>query len=282
MSRNFTYALLTLSLFLLLSVADIPLQLDAESSSFTAAADPQALKNPAVLKILQEGKAKMQEGVNAWNPEFFQEAKDLFLSCLMQEKPENAYLDYYVALADFRLASFNLASGNSAESERYILEGQKYLEKALALDSAFGEAEALYGYLIGMEVALHPDQAMTLGMKSLALLNAAVAKNPDNPRIHFLMGFYLLYVPEAFGGGQDSALEYFEKGAALFEKEIITDPLLPSWGREETLTSAALIYKQKNNEAKALELLKKALTVNPGYGRAKAELAALEKKDLAG
>lgn len=267
-------------LFLILILASFPLLSSAESIWLKVeAADGQSLKNPAVIKNLEEAKAKLQAGVNSWKPEFFQEAKDLFLNCMMQEKPENAYLDYYVALADFRLASFSLASGNSAECERYIIEGQKYLEKALTLDSAFGEAEALYGYLVGMEVALHPDQAMTLGMKSLEYLNRALEKDPNNPRVHFLKGIYQLYVPEAYGGGPDSALQFLEKAVSLFEKESVTDPLKPTWGRDETLTNAAMIYKQKKNEAKAVELLKKALAVNPDYGRAKAELATLEKKD---
>jgi len=270
----------TACLFLILILASFPLLSSAESIRLKVeAADGQSLKNPAVIKNLEEAKAKLQAGVNTRKLELFQEARDLFLNCLMQEKPENAYLLYYVALADFRLASSYLIAGNAAESERNIGEGQKYLEKAMALDPQFGEAEALYGYLMGMNLAFHPDQAMTLGMKSLEYLNRAVEKDPNNPRVHFLKGIYQLYVPEDYGGGPDSALQFLEKAVSLFEKESVTDPLKPTWGRDETLTNAAMIYKQKKNEAKAVELLKKALAVNPNYGRAKAELAALEKKD---
>ncbi len=267
-------------LFLILILAFFPLLSSAESiGPKVKAADGQSLKNPAVIKNLEEAKAKLQAGVNTRKLEFFQEARDLFLNCLMQEKPENPYLLYYVALADFRLASSYLIAGNAAESERNIGEGQKYLEKAMALDPQFGEAEALYGYLMGMSLAFHPDQAMTLGMKSLEYLNGASDKDPDNPRIYFLKGNYQLYVPEEYGGGVDSALQFLEKAVSLFEKENVADPLKPNWGRDETLTNAAMIYKQKKNEAKAAELLKKALAVNPDFGRAKAELAALEKKD---
>ena len=238
----------------------------------------QALNDPAVFKSFQEAKVKLQAGVNAWNPDLFKEARDLFLGCLMRTKPENAFLDYYIALADLQLASHAIASGDMAECERAALEGQQYLEKAMALDPKFAEAKALYGYLIGMQLAVHPEQAMILGMKSMQQMEEALTAEPDNPRIQFIKGFYQLYVPEAFGGGPDSALPFLEKAIELFEKEKIANPLKPSWGRDVALTNAALIYKDKKNEAKAIELLKKALAVNPDYGQAKAELAALEKK----
>jgi len=238
----------------------------------------QALKDPAVLKSFEEAKAKLQAGINTWDRGLFKEARDLFLGCLMRIRPENAYLDYYVALADLQLASHAISTQDMAECERAALEGQQYLEKAMALDPSFAEAEALYGYLIGMQLAVHPEEAMTLGMKSMQHLDKALAAEPDNPRIQFLKGFYQLYVPEAFGGGPDSALPFFEKAIELFEKEKISDPLRPSWGREAALTNAALIYKNKKNEAKAIELLKKALAVNPSYGQALRELAVLEKK----
>jgi len=253
--------------------------LAAASLSFSiAASGEQVLKDPAVLKSFEEAKAKWQAGINTWDRGLFKEARDLFLGCLMRTRPENVFLDYYVALADLQLASHAISTQDMVECKRAALEGQQYLEKAMALDPAFAEAEALYGYLIGMQLAVHPEEAMTLGMKSMEHMEKALAAEPDNPRIQFLKGFYQLYVPEAFGGGPDSALPFFEKAIDLFEKEKISDPLRPSWGREAALTNAALIHKNKKNEAKAIELLKKALAVNPSYGQALREIAALEKK----
>jgi len=40
----------------------------------------------------------------------------------------------------------------------------------------------------------------------------------------------------------------------------------------------ALVHKGKKNEAKAIELLKKALAANPDYWHARYELEQLEKK----
>lgn len=228
---------------------------------------------------IQAAKSKLQAGINTWSLETLKEARDMFIECLMKDKTQNAYLLYYVALADYRLTVFSFSSGDSAEAERYYTEAQQYLEKLMALDPALGEAFALYGYLLGMELALHPDRAMALGPKSFEYFDQAMEKDPSNPRVFLLKGIYQLYVPEAYGGGPASALEFLEKAASLFEKETVADPIKPSWGKDEAYTYLGMVYKKKNELAKAREMLMKALAVNPDFGLAKSELAAMEKKD---
>jgi len=244
-----------------------------------AASGPQDLKDPAVVKSFEAAKAKLQAGINTWNKEVSQEARDLFLGCLMRTKPENAYLNYYVALADFWLASYAIASEEMAECERMSIDGQKYAEKAMALEPSLAEADALYGYLVGMQLASQTEKDVMLGMKSMQHMEQALAAEPDNPRIQFLKGFYQRYLPEAFGGGADSALPYLEKAIELFDKEKVSGLLKPSWGKDVTLLNAALIYKDKKDTAKAVELLKKALAANPDYWHAQYELEQLQKKE---
>jgi len=147
----------------------------------SAAGGGQALNDPAVRKSFDEAKGKLQAGVNTWNREVSNEARDLFISCLVRTKAENAYLNYYVALADFWLATYAIASDEKAECGRMAADGLKYLEKALAIDPSFAEAEALSAYLLGMQVAVEPEQAVILGMKSMQLMEKALAADPGNP-----------------------------------------------------------------------------------------------------
>jgi len=233
--------------------------------------------DPGVLKNLVEAKSQLQTAIDTWDAGLMAEARDRFLGCLLQDKSGTAYLPYYVALADYCLATFHMAAGNAAESDPRIAEGEAYLEKATKTAPDFAEALALFGYFLGIEIANHPDRAMTLGMQSFEYFDRAESVAGSNPRVHLLRGIYQLYVPEAFGGGPDSSLGYLNTAIALFEKENVTDPLLPSWGKDEALTNAALAYKQKGDTAKAVELLKRALAVNPKSGRARGELAAIEK-----
>jgi len=237
----------------------------------------QAGGSASLVESVQEAKAKLQAGVNAWDLELLKTARNQFINCLLKAKTENASILYHVALADYRLITFYLSSSNNPEAEKSLIEAQKYLEKAMAVDPSFGEADALHGYLLGFEIALHPEKAMTLGMSSFEYFSKGFEKDPENPRIHLLKGISLFYTPEAYGGGTDNAIESLTRAAGLFDKEVVIDPLKPSWGKEEAYTYLGLAYKQKKDYKKAKEMLKKALEVNPEFGLAMKELSGLEK-----
>lgn len=239
---------------------------------------PQAEQSSKFIQALEEAKSKLQAGVNTWNVELLKESRDLFLNLFVRQKVENAYLHYYIALADYRLTTFYFSSNSKEEAERYNSEAQEYLETGMEKDPGFGESFALYAFLLGYEIALHPEMAMSLGPKSVEYSAKALEKDPDNPRINLMQGISLLYTPEAYGGGADKAIEFLEKTISLFEKENIKDALKPSWGKEEAYTFLARAYAQKKEYDKALELLRKALEVNPEFGMAKEMLRTLEKE----
>jgi tetratricopeptide (TPR) repeat protein len=88
---------------------------------------------------------------------------------------------------------------------------------------------------------------------------------------------YLLYVPEAFGGGPNASMPCLEKAIALFETEAVKDPIKPSWGRDEALAYLGVGWREKGDLEKAREFLKKALAVNPELSYARALLAELDK-----
>jgi len=238
------------------------------------ASSPQ---NQASIQSLRAAKAELQAGLNGWNSDRFAAARDLFIGLVLREKNPNAFLFYYVALADYRLATFHLGAGNSADADRFVAEGEQYLVKAMEADPNFGESFSLYGYVLGLEVALHQERAMEVGLSSMTNMDQGIAKAPDNPRVYYLKGTYLTYVPEEYGGGLERAIPLLEKAVSLFEKESIQDEIRPSWGREEALAFLGLTYKKKGDMAKAREFLRKALDVNPEFGLAKSELAALGK-----
>jgi len=237
----------------------------------------RAAGSDSLGQTIQAAKAELQAGVNTWDLERLKRARDLFINCLMKAKADNAYILYHIALADYRMITFYLSSANNPEAEKFLIEAQKYLEKAMAADSSFAEAGALYGYLLGFEIAFHPEKAMSLGMASFDYSAKALAKDPENPRIHLLKGISLFYTPEAYGGGADNALESLNKAVGFFEKDVANDALQPSWGKDEAYTYLGLAYKQKKDYGKAKEMLKKALEFNPDFGLAKKELSGLDK-----
>jgi len=225
-----------------------------------------------------EAKAALQKGFLLWDPEMMKSARDRFLALLLTEKSPDDGLFYDLAVADFRLASYFLASQNITETERYGMEARKYVQQALDKDPLSGESYALDAYLIGVEIALHPEQAMNLFSESINAFTAAFAKSPNNPRVHLLKALSVYYTPEAYGGGPGNAQEIFEKSLTLFEKEKASNPSRSSWGQEEAYAYLGLCFKQQGAPTKAREMLKKALAVSPNYAFAAHELQVLGDK----
>jgi hypothetical protein len=221
--------------------------------------------------------AELQKGVDTWDAATLGRARDLFLGLLVERREPASVLAMSVGLADLRLATLHLTRSAVADAERFVAEGTSYLERAMKADPKSGLAVALYGSILGLDIALHPDRAMTLGMASFSAMSRGVSLEPENPRIHLLQGQSLLYVPEAFGGGAAAAITSLQKALGLFEKEKTSEAGVPSWGLDETYTYLGLAYA-KTDPAKSRGFFEKALSVNPAMGLAKSELAKLAKR----
>ncbi|OGD16760.1 MAG: hypothetical protein A2Y69_02470 [Candidatus Aminicenantes bacterium RBG_13_59_9] len=241
-------------------------------------ADPQTGARAAELtaKILQ-ARDKLQEGWNTWNAETMKAGRDQFINLIIQGDGKNADLYYYAGLSEYRLAVYAYSSGRTDEAASAIGQAKKYLEKLMDIRPDWGEPYALYGTLLGFEIALNPDLGMELGMKTLSYFGQAESKEPRNPRVRLLKGSSLFYWPVEFGGGADNALRVLAEAVDLFEKDKPGDPLKPAWGLEEALTFMARAFSQKGEKEKALDCLKRALIANPNYGLARQELNALQK-----
>jgi imidazolonepropionase-like amidohydrolase len=231
------------------------------------------------LDIIKEAKAIMQQGMNQWEQKKLKKARDLFLILATKNKGKNDILQYYVALADFRLATYYIGASNRKEAETHITEGGKILEELIEKNPDFGEGYALYASFLGYEIALNNDRAMLLGYKSTQYYLKALEKDSKNPRIYLLKGASLLYTPEVFGGGANNALKYLKPSIEFFNLENIENPIRPSWGKAEAHTFMGLAYKKIKNFSKAHLHLKKALEINPGYRMALEQLKELEKDD---
>jgi len=225
-----------------------------------------------------EAKEKMKTGFNTWNPQLLKQARDIFLNLLVKESGNNRYLIYYIALSDYRLTTYYIASNRPEDAENCIQDGKKYLEKAMKTNPSIGELDALYASLLGYEIALHQEKGMVLGMKIYQYFAQAFKKSPNNPRVNLLKGLSVFYTPETYGGGANNALEYLEKSVDLFAKEIIKNRVEPSWGEEDAYTYLGMVYKQKKEFTKAKVYFKKALQLNPDFFFAVKELSEIGKE----
>lgn len=233
--------------------------------------------NPSLAQKIVEAKGILKTGVDTWNPETMKKARDRFLGLLAREGQNNLYLLYYVALCDYRLANYFIASQEMEKAETYIKESETYLLKAMKINPEFGELDALYAYMLGFEIALDQEKAMSLGLQIFQYMGKATTKSPDNPRVQYLKGISELYTPVQFGGGVDMAIKTLSRSVELFEKENLDEDYKPSWGKEEAYTFLGMAYNQKDEKEKAREMFIKALEINPDFGLAAEELRKIQE-----
>ena len=244
-------------------------------ASAAKACAPAAPGQALTAKII-EAKDRLQGGWTSWKEEEMKAGRDMFLKLILEQSSANADLCYYAALSDHRLIVYAFAAGKQAEASPLIAEARKYLEKAMELDPGRGELYALDATLLGYQIALDPQKGMELGMQILASFAQAESKEPDNPRVSLLKGESLMFWPVEYGGGPDNAIAVLDRALSLFEKEKVSDPVKPSWGKEEAFAFLGRAYAQKGAREKAVEYMKKALETSPHFRLAQDELQKLQ------
>jgi hypothetical protein len=114
---------------------------------------------------------------------------------------------------------------------------------SLAQDPAFVESKiaegSCYGYLMYLNMK-DPARMQEMIQHSSPLLKEAMAAEPDNPRLLWVLGPIRWSSPPERGGGQDKAFELYDRGLATIRKSpAVNDPLQPSWGEAELLMNRA-------------------------------------------
>jgi hypothetical protein len=114
---------------------------------------------------------------------------------------------------------------------------------SLAQDPAFAESKiaagSCYGYLVYLNMK-GQARMQELIQHSSPLLKEAMAADPDNPRLLWVLGPIRWSSPPERGGGQDKAFDLYNRGLDIIRKTPATsDPLQPSWGEPELLMNRA-------------------------------------------
>ena len=130
------------------------------------------------------------------------------------------------------------------ELEEDLKKAISEFDAALAADPGFVDAKVAAAACLLNLVFIHQnDVAQLRGLlaRALPLMNQAEIAEPDNPRLLWVLGSSRWYNPPERGGGQELAIQTYEKGlrVARQRKRGNTDPLNPSWGEPELLMNLA-------------------------------------------
>jgi hypothetical protein len=102
------------------------------------------------------------------------------------------------------------------------------------VEAKIGEYSCVTMLAYGVDLK-NPEVRSALNARRGELLKEVQAREPQNPRLHWVAGASIWYTPEEYGGGQEKAMAMYETGLdeARKERTMAADALDPTWGEAE-------------------------------------------------
>jgi len=169
------------------------------------------------------------------------------LKRFMEDQKLASHIRYWRGFAQWRRAinGFNDAV-DPKELEQNLNSALDEFKIAMEKDPTFVDAKvgtiSCLGFLAFMN---RKDQARAKELvgRILPLVKEADETAPDNPRLIWVHGPILWNSSPERGGGQDKAIQNYQRGLEACSKiKKSDDPLEPSWGKPELMMSLAYCY----------------------------------------
>ena len=227
--------------------------------------------------LIVSGRQMLQAGENAGDLDAMYAARATFERALA-DTGLSAWGHYYVALADYRIASLLVAGEENKAASEHLKSAVEHLKKATEIDPQVAEAYALLSSVYGRQMGLNPMKSMFIGPKSGKAIQKAKQLAPDNPRVVLSAAISDFNTPKMFGGSKEKGLQGLQRAAELFAQEEPTDPIQPVWGHREAYAWIGIAYQDRGELESARAAFEKALEIDPDFGWVKyALLPELEK-----
>lgn len=180
------------------------------------------------------------------------------------EGRSDAWLHYDFAYALHRKASALIVDDKTSQAEAILAEAVAAAARARELGGG-AQAQALEGALTGqLAGATGGFSMMRLGRRSFALLDAAVATAPEDPRVALLNGMTRLNAPAFVGGGAVRGEAELRRALRLYANDRATSPQ-PVWGRADAHIWLAIALHKQDKRPEARAELARALELAPGH-----------------
>lgn len=167
------------------------------------------------------------------------------LGSFSDDKELGTKVRYWRGFAMWRRAlnGFN-DSVDRSEIEQDLNQAVSEFDQAVAKDPGFVDAKVGAASSLLSLVFIHQkEHARVRGFltRALPLLKDAEAQEPLNPRLLWVLGSNTWYLPPERGGGQDKAIETYQRALKLARENNSRagDSITPSWGEPELLMNLA-------------------------------------------
>jgi hypothetical protein len=209
---------------------------------FFVAATPADDAREQAARIIAQIQGADYEGDRAAMQRGYDELKPF-----MEDQKLVSRIRYWRGFAQWRRAinGFNDAV-DPKELEQNLNSALDEFKVAIEKDPTFVDAKvgtiSCLGFLAFMNRKDQPRAKELVG-QILPLVKEADEIAPDNPRLIWVHGPILWNSPPERGGGQDKAIQNYQRGLEVCSKiKTSDDPLEPSWGKPELMMSLAYCY----------------------------------------
>lgn len=182
------------------------------------------------------------------------------------KSPNVAAAQYRLAQAESYLAEVSLELGDKAGAREAAEAGIRAAQRAVALQAGAAENHRILGTLCGQVIPANVLLAVRYGRCALDSVNKALELDPKSFEAWLSKGVGNYYLPPAFGGGLDLAVQDLRKATQLNPKSADAHLWL----------GIALRKLGKNLEARAA--IERSLALNPNRLWAKQQLAKTPAK----
>jgi len=182
------------------------------------------------------------------------------------KSPNLAAAQYRLALAESYLAEVSQELGDKAGAREAAEAGIRAAERAVAIQVSAAEHHRILGTLCGQVIPANVLLAVRYGRCALDSVNKALELDPKSSDAWLSKGVGDYYLPPAFGGGLELAVQDLRKAIQLNPKSADAHLWL----------GIALRKLGKNPEARAA--IERSLALNPNRVWAKTQLAKTAAK----
>ena len=221
--------------------------------------------------LLLKSKQVLNESINAWDEGAMLNARAQF-ERLLNIDSTSFLCHYYIAYADYRLASYYHAQQDNDKIDKVVDNAIDHLQKALDLNPDFADGYAMLSSMYGEKIAVSPLKSVYFGPKAGSAMSKAVEIEPDNPRSYLMDGTGKYYTPKLFGGGVENANQSLQKAIECFKTYKPKSDLYPDWGEREAYAWLGIIAKDNGDPEQARKYYNQALAVDSDYGWVKYNL----------
>ncbi|MEM6722692.1 MAG: hypothetical protein AAF598_01575 [Bacteroidota bacterium] len=241
---------------LLLTACSTPPNIEQIQLASYAAALPNTPEEPLLIGIQEKIYQEFVQSLMSENDEALTTLNEE-LETAYSQTPQNL-IRYWQAYLGFYHAIYFLKQSDKKQASKLTNQAIDILE---AIPHQNGEDLALLARLQGFAIQFNQLATIRLSAKMKKNAETAVLVDGENLRAHFVLASNDYYTPEKYGGG--TLVEKHLKKAIQLPAQSIENPILPSWGKEESFEMLIKWYLKKKQYESAKTTFQEGIQAFP-------------------